>query len=129
MIDVSDLIGAKFRTHGRSTAEGFDCYGLAIEVSRRFGHELKDFWYERSTEETFARNAGSVIAEMGSLVEPTAEREAGSLIIFFDCGGNMCHIGVLLGDDRFIHADETRVHISRLDSYFRKKWRIYRWLP
>lgn len=129
MIDISDLLGAKFRTHGRSPADGFDCYGLAIEVSRRFGHELKDLWYERSTEETFAKNADPVIREMSSLVEETDRQEAGNLIIFFDDGGKMCHIGVLLGENMFIHADENRVHIARLDGYFRKKWRIYRWLP
>lgn len=129
MTDIADLIGVRFRNHGRSKAEGFDCYGLAIEVSRRFGHTLKDLWYERSTEETFARNADSVIREMSAQVEATDRQEAGSLIIFFGLDGRMCHIGVLLGKNIFIHADESRVHISRLDRYFRRKWRIYRWLP
>ena len=41
-----DLLGTKFKVHGRSKEEGFDCYGLAIEVLRRNGIELKDAFYK-----------------------------------------------------------------------------------
>ena len=38
-IQISDLIGIPYKDHGR-TAEGMDCYGLAIEVMRRYGYKV-----------------------------------------------------------------------------------------
>lgn len=128
-IDIADLIGVRFRNHGRSREQGFDCYGLAIEVSRRFGHALPDLWYERSTNDVFSANAESVIASLKGKVEETDRQDAGNMIVFSDSYGNMVHIGVFLDENMFIHADESRVHVSRLDTYFRRSWRIYRWLP
>ena len=41
-----DLLGVRFKVHGRNKKEGFDCYGLAIEVLRRNGIILKDVFYD-----------------------------------------------------------------------------------
>lgn len=128
-IDIGDLIGAKFRNHGRSRDTGFDCYGLAIEVSRRFGHELPDLWYERSTDDVFTANAEKVIESLSGKVGRTDRQAAGNIVLFSDRNGNMVHIGVFLEENMFIHADESGVHVSRLSTYFRRDWRIYRWLP
>lgn len=127
MPDFSDLIGVRFRNHGRSVSEGFDCYGLAIEVSRRYGHELIDLWYKLSDSDTFAINAGGMIARMSDRVERTDGQEQGNLVVFFE-GGRMVHIGVLVDEDRMIHCDRYGVRIVSLSGYYRKKWEIYRWL-
>lgn len=128
-IRIDDLLGVRFRDHGRSKSEGFDCYGLAIEVSRRLGHTLDDLWYMKSLPSTFAENAGGVIGGMSGRVAETDGREFGDIIVFSDGKGNMVHIGVMLDRERFIHADIGGVRVTGLDGYHRKDWKVYRWLP
>ncbi len=125
MLKIDDLLGVRFTNHGRSIEEGFDCYGLAIEVSKRLGHELKDVWYEKACPETFSDNADNGIA-INKIVE-TNELEFGNLIIFSDGKGNMVHIGVMLDDERFIHSDFGGVKVIRLEDYYRKNWKVYKW--
>jgi len=127
-LNVDDLIGVRFKNHGRSIEEGFDCYGLAIEVSKRLGHELCDLWYETADEDTFAANVDDVCSKMSSFVEETDEQQLGNLILFADEAGRMVHIGVFLEKGMFIHADNGRIRISRLDNYHRRKWKVYKWL-
>ena len=41
MIYYNDLLGAKYKPHGRGDG-GFDCYGLVLECCKRAGTPLKD---------------------------------------------------------------------------------------
>jgi len=43
MIEYESLIGIPCKDEGR-TLEGLDCYGLVMEVYRRFGIELPEYW-------------------------------------------------------------------------------------
>lgn len=128
MLNITDLLGASFKSHGRSVSEGFDCYGLAIEVSRRLGHNLDDFWYKKACPQTFSKNADKVVEKLSDRVKETSERKLGNLIVFSDEKGNMVHIGVLLDDERFIHSDIGGVRVTELDGYYRKNWKVYEWL-
>ena len=127
MVNVNDLIGVRFVNHGRSSLTGFDCYGLAIEVSKRLGHTLDDLWYEKSNPDTFSSNSDSVITRMSDRVEETTEQKEGNLIVFFDERGRMIHIGVILEEGVFIHADIGGVRIVTLSNYYRKNWKVYSW--
>lgn len=127
MPDLSDLIGVRFLVHGRDKSHGYDCYGLAIEVSMRFGHVLPDLWYRRSDAETFNDNAGGIISSLSGSVMETKEEEAGNLVVFFE-GNRMVHIGVILEEDTFIHCDKFGVRIMRLSEYYRQRRRIYHWV-
>lgn len=127
MLNIDDLLGVRFVNHGRSVSEGFDCYGLAIEVSRRLGHELTDLWYKRACPETFSKNAGKQIERLSDRVEETDGQELGDLIVFSDGRGNMVHIGVILEEGVFIHADVGGVRVTELDGYYRTEWKVYRW--
>ena len=128
MVDITDLFGCNFKNHGRSVEEGFDCYGLAIEVSRRLGHELKDVWYTVSNGGTFGKLADSVLQEMSKQLKETEEQKLGNLIVFKDEHGMMIHIGVILEEGRFIHADVNGVWVNTIEDYFRKDWKVYEWL-
>lgn len=125
---INDLIGVRFTNHGRSIAEGFDCYGLAIEVSKRLGHTLPDLWYQKSCPETFSTHVDDVYIQMSSVVEETTEQNLGNLILFGDNKGRMVHIGVILEEGVFIHADNGGVRVTALDNYYRKIWKVYKWL-
>ena len=127
MLRIDDLLGVRFVNHGRSAQEGFDCYGLAIEVSRRLGHTLDDLWYKKSCPETFSKNAEEQIQRLSDRVEETKEQSLGNLIVFSDGKGNMVHIGVLLDEGVFIHADVGGVRVTELDGYYRTEWKVYRW--
>ena len=54
---LNDLIGGRFVNGGRSVAKGLDCWGLVMEVFRRYGVELPDF-----TVDAFACIAIDVLA-------------------------------------------------------------------
>ena len=127
MLRVDDLLGVRFVTHGRSISEGFDCYGLAIEVSRRLGHKLDDLWYKKSDAETFSMNAEKQIELLSGKVELTDEQSLGNLIVFSDSKGRMVHIGVILDEGRFIHAEIGGVRVTELEDYYRKEWKVYKW--
>ena len=120
-----DLIGVPFRTHGRDT-DGFDCYGLAIEVSRRYGNELPDFQYKHSNTDTVCKNYTSVIKELGEKISKAETPEESDLILFYDEKNRATHIGVALDKYRFIHCDNAGVRVLRFD-YYGKKFEVFRW--
>jgi len=126
-IDISDLIGVKFVYNGRNAATGFDCYGLAIEVAKRFGHKLADVKYEKGGIQTFADNYEAVLAMLSESVKKTEKREAGNPVVFFS-KGRAVHIGILLDEENFIHADIGGVRVENLDNYYRKEWSVFEWL-
>ena len=127
MPDINDLIGVRFLDHGRSKEHGFDCYGLAIEVSHRYGHELPDLWYKRADASTFNNNANDVLSELSNCLVLTDEQKSGNLVIFLE-NKHMGHIGVILEEDIFIHCDKYGVQIIRLSEYYRQNWKMYSWL-
>ena len=51
----------------------------------------------------------------------------GDLIVFFDGDGNMVHVGVILEEGVFIHADLGGVMVSEISKYYRKKWSVFKW--
>lgn len=125
MVEVSDLIGCPFKVHGRNK-NGFDCYGLVIEVERRFGKVMIDFWKDYSKMNYMQElydNAGSCITK-NKLVK-TDKLEEGNIILFFDEKGRATHVGVYIHKGKFIHCDGLGVRVTKLDTYFRKHWEVY----
>lgn len=106
-VDVSDLIGVPYKEHGRDKT-GLDCYGLAIEVLRRYGKTLPDVVYDRDHDYELSNENAPLLplvkideAEEGCLIEM---RYRGEL-----------HIGVYIGNHRFIHATRGQgVRLSHL---------------
>lgn len=109
MINVSDLIGIPYKENGR-TLEGLDCYGLAIEVEKRYGKNLRDAVYENHNEEL------SQIWEPLLNIKKTDILTEGCLIEIHIKG--TLHIGVAIGNGLMIHATINQgVRISRLAAY------------
>lgn len=127
MLNINDLIGTKFYIHGRNKKEGFDCYGLVIEIAKRCGHYLPDLWYMDTSSETFSSSADTILKELRNAVQKVYDPEEGDMVIFLE-GLKMVHIGVMVDDERFIHCDKSGVHISVLNAYFRRNYAIYRWV-
>lgn len=104
-INISDLIGVPYKDHGRDTS-GFDCYGLAIEVLRRYGYELHDVIYNDHNLELSAENVPTL--NVTPIEEP---REAA--ILEMQADGEL-HIGICLNKREFIHMTKTGCRINQI---------------
>ena len=108
-----DLLGVKFTVHGRSIQEGFDCYGLAIEVLRRNGIILKDAFYD-------TLDCRDKVHEKlhESIPNERIEKPENCCIIEIEVHGEPWHIGVYIGNGMMIHTTrKTRVVIEPLVHY------------
>ncbi len=122
MTDYKDLLAVKFTPHGRSVQEGFDCYGLAIEVLKRNGIILNDIFYDdiddykNITESAFLNTQ---IINVDNLEE--------NCIILISVNGNPTHIAVYIGEGLLIHATENQgVVIQPVHRYERRIVGLYK---
>lgn len=106
-IELNDLIGTPYKDHGRD-ASGYDCYGLAIEVSRRYGYKLNDIIYENHNIELSAQNVPTLN------VTPIDEPREGA-IIEMEYGDEL-HVGVCLNARDFIHMTRQGCKVNRIGS-------------
>lgn len=124
MIQIRDLIGKPYKVHGRGP-EAYDCYGLVIEVSRRFGRLLPDLFYEKTGVEINAKLIGSGKSAITAYKIP--EPVEGAVVVLI-IKGKPHHVGVCIGDGNFIHATEdTGVRVDSLASYRSKIEGFYLW--
>ena len=98
-----DQVGVPYR-YGGNTPSGFDCSGLVQYAYSRAGVAVP-----RTTRQLWA-TAKSV--DLNQL-------RAGD-VLFFDIEGKMSHVGLYLGEQRFVHAPSTgqRVSIASLEADF-----------
>jgi len=110
LIRAIGLVGTPYRYGGNTPEAGFDCSGLVGFV---FG-DAAGLRLPRTTAELIAMRAPGV----GAL-----ELEPGDLLFFGPGGGNASHIGIFVGEGRFVHAPSTggTVRLDRLDGdYWRR---------
>jgi cell wall-associated NlpC family hydrolase len=111
---LNDLIGIPFKNLGRSKEEGFDCWGLACEVFRQYGITLPDYRMDANNREAIFEAYQNVRT---NYVEVSGNLPVPCLIFmrFNSAHGN--HVGVYLGDGKFIHArSKSNSCVERLDS-------------
>ena len=96
-------VGAPYR-YGGTSPTGFDCSGLVHYSYLRAGKAVP-----RTTSQLWG----------GTSVVDRDEIRAGD-ILFFRIEGKMSHVGMYIGDDRFVHAPSSgkRVSIETLSSDF-----------
>jgi hypothetical protein len=112
MLDTAlSYLGVPYRFGGASPRTGFDCSGLVNHVFRQaFGLSLP------RTAREIARN-GAAVAR-GELLP-------GDLVFFNTRGFLNSHVGIYLGDSKFVHAPNARgrVRIDDLDdTYYRTRF-------
>lgn len=109
-LDVSDLIGIPYLTNGRTKEEGFDCYGLAIEVEKRFGKELIDVVYQDHNIRLSDEFAPLLNIKKTDFI-------IGGTLLEIHIGEEL-HIGVAINKREFIHATTNQgVRISPIGAY------------
>ena len=116
----NDLLGVRYKPHGRSKEEGFDCYGLVIEVLKRNGITLPDLYYES------IRVDNEFVADFDSHTEKIEKPETNCLVEITSYGVPG-HIGVYIGEGMMIHTTiKTNVVIEPLRHYKHKIRGFYR---
>ena len=101
-----DQVGVRYR-YGGNGPQGFDCSGLVHYAYREAGVSVP-----RTTGELWAAAAD---VDRNDL-------RAGD-ILFFRVEGKMSHVGMYLGERRFVHAPQSgqRVSVASLDAPFYRK--------
>ncbi len=92
-------MGAPYRYGGASPA-GFDCSGLVFYTHRELGL-------------TIARTARAQFESVTPV--PRATLRLGDLVFFRFAAATVDHVGIYLGDERFVHAPRTGQAV-RVDS-------------
>lgn len=110
-------MGEPYRWGGTSTDEGFDCSGLVWYAYRSHGVDIPRVSRDQ------ARAGRPVPAQIGRLA-------SGDILLFSDRPGVVTHVGLYIGDGRFIHATSSGgVQVGALDDpgdpndlWWRRRW-------
>ena len=123
-VDCGDLIGAKYRLRGRGDGY-YDCYGLVLEVEKRYGHVLPDYDYMEPG--VLAELSARVIAS--GKAKKIDEPVPGAIVMFSNVRAINSHIGVYVGDGMFIHCTMAGgVRLERLGARRNSISGAYVWL-
>lgn len=104
---AASMAGKPYR-YGGGTPQGFDCSGLVHYSFKRAGMEVP-----RSTETQ--RKRSYRVSRTGLA--------HGDLVFFDQLGKSSSHVGIYLGNNRFVHAPSSGKHVrvdSLADSYWQK---------
>ena len=106
LIRAISLVGTPYVWGGNTPESGFDCSGLVNYVFR----DMLNLRLPRTSRELSALSAPAV-AETGL---------ATGDLVFFASGGQVSHVGIYVGDGRFVHAPRTGgvVRLERLDGRY-----------
>lgn len=99
-------LGVDYRNGGKSPATGFDCSGLVAYVYR-------EAWGVRLPPNAAAQSRAGMPVSL-------AELQAGDLVFYNTQKQPFSHVGIYLGDGRFVHAPKTgaQVRIESLQSAY-----------
>ena len=105
-------LGVKYRYGGRAPETGFDCSGLVAHV------------FERAWGVLLPRNAAGQ-ATVGKPIGMRQELEPGDLVFYNTRNSPYSHVGIYVGDGRFVHAPRPgkRVRAESVDNpYWRARF-------
>jgi cell wall-associated NlpC family hydrolase len=102
------LVGTPYRYGGNTPDSGFDCSGLVNYVFR----DMLDLRLPRTSRELAAMQGPKI----------ATNRLAPADLVFFGAGGEVSHVGIYVGEGRFVHAPRTggTVRLDHLDGAY---WR------
>jgi cell wall-associated NlpC family hydrolase len=103
------LVGTPYRYGGNSPEGGFDCSGLVDFVFL----DAAGLRLPRSTRELIELDAPEIRRD---------QLQPGDLVFFNPGGGSVSHIGIYVGEDRFVHAPSAGGTV-RLDTLQIEYWK------
>jgi len=114
MVDTAmNFLGVRYRRGGNSAESGFDCSGFTRQV------------FEKSLGLVLPRRADEQAKAPGLLTVKRDELQPGDLVFFNTLKRTFSHVGIYVGDGKFIHAPrpggEVRVEDMRF-AYWAKRF-------
>lgn len=103
---ATSMVGKPYRYGGHHPNKGFDCSGLVYFSYQRAGMDVP-----RST---------SGQRRQARKISPSS-LSRGDLLFFNQEGKRSSHVGIYLGDDRFVHAPSSGKRV-RIDSFQSRYW-------
>ena len=103
---AATMVGKPYR-YGGNSPRGFDCSGLVYYSYRRAGLDVP-----RSTHSQRERSQKVALTRL----------TRGDLLFFNQEGKRSSHVGIYLGNDRFVHAPSSGKQV-RIDSFSDSYWR------
>jgi len=111
VLQAMSMIGIRYKYGGNAPDSGLDCSGLVRYVFKQvWGSDLP-----RTSQE---------ISQLGQKVE-TNELQPGDLVFYNTLRRSFSHVGIYLGDNKFIHAPSAggEVRVESMDlSYWKKRF-------
>jgi cell wall-associated NlpC family hydrolase len=106
MINALSLTGIQYKYGGKTPETGFDCSGFVRYV---FSHATN----------LSLPSTAHAIAQIGHSIKKE-ELQPGDLVFFNTLKSAFSHVGIYLGDNKFIHAPRTgaEVRVEKLSSYW-----------
>lgn len=111
LINALSLTGIRYQYGGSSPETGFDCSGFVRYV------------YQQAASLTLPRSAIE-ISQLGTTI-PKDKLQPGDLVFFNTLKSAFSHVGIYLGDNRFIHSPSSggKVRVENMkDGYWAKRF-------
>lgn len=111
LMNAINLSGIRYKPGGNSPESGFDCSGFVRYV------------YQQAVNLTLPHSA-KAISQIGKSI-PKHELEPGDLVFFNTLKSAFSHVGIYLGNNRFIHAPSSggAVRIESMNSdYWQRRF-------
>lgn len=113
VISAMEFLGVPYRHGGNSADEGFDCSGFTRHV------------FENSLGLILPRRASDQARAPGLLPVARHDLKPGDLVFFNTLRRTFSHVGIYIGDDKFIHSPraggQVRIEDMRLN-YWQKRF-------
>jgi len=101
-----DLIGVRYRRGGTSTETGFDCSGFTRHV------------FETSLGLVLPRRADEQATAAGLVAVKREDLRPGDLVFFNTLKRTFSHVGIYIGDNRFVHSPRPGKGVRTEDMSF-----------
>lgn len=118
LMNALSLTGVKYKYGGTTPETGLDCSGFVRYVFQQAAH----LTLPRSTR---------AISQQGQSI-PQDQLQPGDLVFFNTLKNAFSHVGIYLGDGKFVHAPSSggKVHVADMnDRYWTKRYNGARRMP
>lgn len=113
VMSAMNFLGVPYRRGGNTEETGFDCSGFTRHI------------FENSIGLVLPRRADEQATTAGLLNINRAELKPGDLVFFNTMKRTFSHVGIYVGDDKFIHSPRTGAEVrieDMRDSYWARRF-------
>ncbi|MDH5649723.1 MAG: C40 family peptidase [Gammaproteobacteria bacterium] len=104
---AKQMVGTRYRFGGNHPKKGFDCSGLV-----QYSYKSAGVKVARSTQ----------LQKRNSRLIAPGKMQKGDLLFFNQLGKRMSHVGIYIGNNKFVHAPSSGKYV-RIDSLKTDYWR------